>query len=247
MPPVRIGRVKIGDSPRLVAVITAPQNAAQLAQAVASGADIAELRLDYMSSMPEDRIVQAVRRAVQAGRLPLIATIRTPREGGAGRDGVAADEKRREALFKAIIPFVQAVDVELSSPILSEVADAGHKQGIPVIVSYHHFHSTPSLSRLKSLAMLCKAKGGDVAKIITTAKTPIEMIRLLSLLHERPCHPLAAFAMGKHALLSRLMAFFFQSSLLYGTLPGGRSHPAPAPGIPSLAELKAVFKQFRLP
>jgi len=247
MPPVRIGRVKIGDSPRLVAVITVPQNAVQLAKAGAVGADIAELRLDYMSSMPEEKIVQAVRRAAQAGKLPLIATIRTPREGGAGKDGAAADEKRREALFKAIIPFVQAVDIELSSPILAEVATAAHKQNIPVIVSYHHFQSTPSLSRLKSLAMLCKAKGGDIAKIITTAKTPMEMIRLLSLLHERPCHPLAAFAMGKHALLSRLMAFFFQSSLLYGTLSGGHSLPAPAPGIPTLDELKRVLREFRLP
>jgi 3-dehydroquinate dehydratase len=73
------------------------------------------------------------------------------------------------------------------------------------------------------------------------------MIRLLSLLNEKPCHPLAAFAMGKHALLSRLMAFFFQSSLLYGSIPGGHSLPAPAPGIPTLDELKTVFRQFGLP
>jgi len=113
-------------------------------------------------------------------------------------------------------------------------------------VSYHHFQSTPSLTRLRALVQLSKAKGGDIVKVITTTRTPVEMIRLLSLLHERPSQPLAAFAMGKHAMLSRLMAFFFRSSLLYGALPQSNSHPPAAPGIPLLSELKSAFKQFRL-
>lgn len=244
MPAVRIGRAKIGESPRLVAAITAPQRLAQLSQARSAGADIAELRLDYISHWPEDKIVETVRNASRANILPLIATMRTPREGGCRKDGVVADEKRREAVFRALLPHVHAVDMELSSSILESVVSAAHKQGLPVIVSYHHFHSTPSLARLRALAQLCKAKGGDIAKIITQTRTPVEMIRLLSLLHEKPSQPLAAFAIGKHALLSRLMAYFFQSSLLYGALESSGT-PA-APGIPLLADLKAAIKQFKL-
>jgi 3-dehydroquinate dehydratase-1 len=246
MPPVRIGRIRIGESPKLVAIITEPHVASQFARARNAGADFAELRLDYLSHWPEEKIIRAVKRASHAGEIPLIATLRTPREGGARRDGVLADEKRREALFKSLMPHVHAVDIELSSSIAGNVAAAAHKQGIPAILSYHHFRSTPSLTRLRALAQLCKAKGGDIAKIVTTAVAPIDLIRLLSLLHERPCHPLAAFAMGRHALLSRLAAFFFQSSLLYGTLPGQRLSPAPAPGVPTLTELTDAFRQFRL-
>lgn len=243
---VRIGRVKIGEGPKLVAAITAPQRLAQLVQAKSFGADLAELRLDYLAHWPEEKVVSAVKRAARATSLPLIATLRTSREGGARKDGVVADDQRRAALFKSLIPYVQAVDIELSSPILDTVVSAAHKQRIATIVSYHHFQSTPSLSRLRALAQLCKAKGGDIVKIITTTRTPVEMIRLLSLLHEKPSHPLAAFAMGKHAMLSRLMAFFFQSSLLYGSLPTANSQPPAAPGIPSLVELKTTFKQFHL-
>jgi len=245
MPLVRIGRVRIGDSPRLVAAVTAPHRLAHLAEAKAAGADLAELRLDYLSRLPEERVVACVRSAVRAGSLPVIATIRSPREGGASREGFAGDEKRREALFLSLLPHVHAVDLELSSPILPIVSSAARKAGVPVIVSYHHFLSTPSLARLRALAQLCKAKGGDIVKIVTVTRSPIEMIRLLSLLHERPSEPLAAFAMGKYALLSRLMAYFFRSCLLYGSLSERSGAPA-APGIPALAELRDAVRKFHL-
>jgi 3-dehydroquinate dehydratase-1 len=245
MPPVRIGRVRIGDSPRLVAAVTAPRRTVHLAEAKAAGADLVELRLDYLARLPEERVLACVRQCARATSLPLIATIRSPREGGVSRKGFAGDEKRREALFLSLLPYVQALDLELSSSILPSVASAARKAGVPVIVSYHHFHSTPSLGRLRALAQLCKAKGGDIAKIVTVTTSPIEMIRLLSLLHERPTEPLAAFAMGKHALLSRLMAYFFRSCLLYGSLSPNAETPA-APGIPVLADLRDSVRKFRL-
>jgi 3-dehydroquinate dehydratase type I len=245
MPLVRIGRVRIGDSPRLVAAVTAPQRLAHFAEAKAAGADLVELRLDYLARLPEERVVACVRAAARASALPLIATIRSPREGGASRDGFVGDEKKRESLFLSLLPHVHAVDLELSSPILPAVSSAARKAGVTVIVSYHHFLSTPSLTRLRALAQLCKAKGGDIVKIVTVTRSPIEMIRLLSLLHERPSEPLAAFAMGRHALLSRLMAYFFRSCLLYGSLPGRSDAPA-APGIPALAELRDAIRKCHL-
>lgn len=243
---IRIGRVKIGETPRLVATITSPQRLAQLSEARAAGADMAELRLDYLAHLPEEKIVDAARKAAAASPLPLIATLRLPREGGARRDGIVADEKRREAVFRSLLPHVQAVDVELSSPILAEVAAAARKAGVTVIVSYHHFQSTPSLSRLRALAQLAKAKGGDVVKIVTTASTPVDLERLIALLQDRPGFPVAAFAMGKHSLLSRVVAHYFHSCLLYGALPEARGHVAAAPGIPTLAELASSLTQLHL-
>ncbi len=241
MPNVRIGKVKVGDTPRLVATVTTPQNPAAAAKARTSGADIVELRLDYLAALPEEKVVEAVRKAASAAAIPVIATLRTPREGGIRRDGFLSDEKKREAMFRAVIPHVHAVDVELSSPILSEVIGAAHKEGKTAIVSYHHFHSTPSISRLRALAQLARAKGGDIAKIVTTTKTPVEMIRLFSLLHERPAWPMSAFSIGPHSLLSRLLACFFQSSLLYAGLPGNS-----LPGQPDILELRTALKQFGL-
>ncbi len=247
MPTIRIGRVRIGESPKLVATVTSPQKLSRLAEAKRDGADIAELRLDYLAHWPEERIVATVKKAAAASDLPLIATLRTPREGGARRDGFLSDEKRREALFKRIIPLIQAVDIELSSSILAEVIAAAKRENKTAIVSYHHFQSTPSLTRLRSLANLCKAKGGDIVKLVTVTQTPVEMIRLLSLLNERPCHPLAAFAMGRYAMLSRLMAHFFRSSLLYAGLSSNNSAVSAAPGQPAVLEFREALKRFRLP
>lgn len=231
----------MGDAPRVVVTLTAPDNLAQAARARASGADILELRLDYIANRPEEAIVAAVRKIAGKCDLPLIATLRAPREGGARRDGVLGDDKKREALFQAVLPHVDAVDIELSSPIASNVISAAHKKDRAVIVSYHHFNSTPSLSRLRALAQLAKAKGGDIVKIVTTTRTPVEMIRLFSLLHDRPAWPLAAFAVGPHALLSRLVAYFFQSSLIYAGLPGKA-----LPGQPSIDDLRTALKHFGL-
>lgn len=245
MPHVRIGRVRIGDTPRLVAALTAPDQPAQFAAAKAAGADLVELRLDYLSHLPEARIVETVKRAAKSCALPIIATIRASREGGASREGVAADDKRREGLFAMLMPHVAAVDVELSSSALGPVTSAARKAGVPAIVSYHHFSSTPAVGRLRALAQLCKARGGDIVKIVTVARTPAEHIRLLTLLQEKPSEPLAAFSMGPQALISRVMAGLFRSALLYGAVPGAGG-PPPAPGIPKLADLKASLRSFGL-
>ncbi len=245
MAQVRIGRVRIGDAPRLVAALTAPDRPGQAVAAKAAGADLVEFRLDYLSHLPEAKIVEMVKRAVKASPLPVIATIRTPREGGAARDGLAADDKKRESLFNAILPHVAAVDVELSSAALGTVISAARKIGVPVIVSYHHFSSTPAIGRLRALAQLCKARGGDVVKIVTMARTPAEHIRLLTLLQEKPSEPLAAFSMGPHAMLSRVMSGLFRSALIYGALPGAGG-PPPAPGIPLLADLRDRLRSFNL-
>jgi len=246
MPLARIGRAKIGEGPKIVATIVSPQKMSNPAGVRQSGADIAELRLDFIAHWPEERITGLVKQASSRLDLPLIATVRASREGGAGNDGAAADEKRRLSLYKSVIPHVHAVDIELASPILAEVISAAHAKGRAVIVSYHHFQSTPSLTRLRALAQLSKAKGGDVVKIVTTARTPVDMMRLLSLLHEQPGRPLAAFAMGRYALLSRVMAYFFRSCLLYGRVDAERSGGQAAPGQPSVSELKQAIRQFAL-
>jgi len=204
------------------------------------------LRLDFIAHWPEEKIVNLVKQAAVRCNLPLIATVRAAREGGARSDGAVSDERRRLALFKAVIPHVHAVDIELASPILGEVVSASRARGKSVIVSYHHFQSTPALTRLRALAQLCKAKGGDIVKIVTTTSTPVDMMRLMSLLNEQPCQPLAAFAMGRYALLSRVMAFFFRSCLLYAHVPAGHSSSPAAPGQPCVEELRQAIRQFAL-
>ena len=238
---VRIGRVKVGDSPKIVVTITSPQNLQTVARACKLGADIIELRLDYIANLPEDEIISIARKASAAAGIPVIATLRAHREGGARRDGIMADEPRRVALYQSLLPYVHAVDIELACPLVHEVVANTHKKGKSVIMSYHHFRSTPALDRLKALSQLAKAKGADVVKIVTTTRTSMEMIRLFTLLDDRPAWPMAAFSTGPHALLSRLVSWFCKSSLMYAGLPGKT-----IPGQPNVEELKAALKQFGL-
>jgi len=238
---VRIGRVKVGDAPKIVVTITSPQNLQTIARACQAGADILELRLDYIANLPVEKIISITQKAACAAGVPIIATLRAHREGGARRDGMMADEPRRVALYQALLPYVQAVDIELACPLVHEVVANTHKKGRTVIMSYHHFHTTPALARLKALAQLAKAKGADVVKIVTTTRTPVEMNRLFTLLHDRPVWPIAAFSTGPHALLSRLMSWFFQSSLIYAGLPGKT-----VPGQPDINRVKGMLKHFGL-
>jgi len=241
MAQIRIGRVKVGEAPKIVVTVTTPHQIPSVVKARTSGADIVELRLDYLAHLPEERIISITREASAAAGIPVIATLRAPREGGARRDGVMSDERRRVALYQALLPHVHAVDIELSCPLVGEVVSNTHKKGKTVIMSYHHFQSTPPLSRLKALAHLAKAKGGDIVKIVTTTRTSMEMIRLFTLLDDRPAWPMAAFSTGPHALLSRLVSWFCKSSLMYAGLPGKT-----VPGQPNVEELKAALKQFGL-
>ena len=108
--PVRIGNVLLGKGPVIVLTVTDREAPEKIQKAGRLGARILELRIDRLRKISPVAVLKTICSLKKLGR-PLIATIRSLKEGG----GRPLTGTRRLALFKKILPEVQAIDLELSS------------------------------------------------------------------------------------------------------------------------------------
>jgi 3-dehydroquinate dehydratase-1 len=199
-----------------------------------SFADLFELRID-MFDPPDERHVLEVCREARAKGIPLIATIRSVAEGGVARLG---DDQRRE-LFAAVLPLVDAVDVELSAPICDPVISLAHAAGKPVIVSLHDFQHTPSDDELAGTVDSAKRRGADIVKIAATLANTQDLERLLRLLLARRDERMIVIGMGPGGAATRVLFPLLGSLVTYGFL-----HRAAAPGQLSLSELVRELERY---
>ena len=172
--------------------------------------DLLEIRVDAFA--PD---LAPLLRALPRLRVPLLITVRHPAEGGAHGLSLA----RRRALFAQFLPFAQFIDIELRSvkALAPTIADA-RARGVRVIVSDHHFKTTPSMSQLGATIRGALAAGADICKIAAVADTPTELIRLLFYLAAPHRLPLSIMAMGRFGKISRLLFAQAGSVLNYGYL-----------------------------
>jgi len=231
---VKIGRVVIGSVPRIVASIGEGNIVSLAKKAQALGADIIELRLDRMKKFDESE--DAFRQVRKAAHLPIISTIRWRKEsGGAYRSFLS--ERRRRDLFFRVIPYTDAVDIEINSGIFSAVAREARKRKKTVIASYHNFRTLPPFEQLSSLVRKGIRRGGHIVKIAAYARSLQDAGRLLGFcLSFRP-GTMAAVAMGEAGKLARYAAPLFGSALIYGYIdrPYG-------PGQVKVSEIKESLK-----
>ncbi|WP_433614277.1 type I 3-dehydroquinate dehydratase [Dactylosporangium sp. CA-139114] len=172
-------RERLSGGAPLVAVSFGDEDpAGDAARARDLGVDLAELRIDWNRSAEPADVLAAIEPFRAAG-LRILATIRSRAEGGRW----AHDEGARLRLFEAILPAVDAVDVELSAGgILPGVVAAARAAARPVVVSYHDFDKTPGEEVLAGTVEAAKAAGADVVKISTMAHGPEDLRRLAGLL-----------------------------------------------------------------
>lgn len=204
--------------------------ASQLRQ---SDVDLVEIRLDaFASGLP------AVKRAVAAMALPILFTVRHPAEGGVG----ALSTARRRELFEAFLPSAALVDVELRSlAALPDVLASARALGVGVVVSNHHFRSTPSVSRMLTLQRQAFQGGADLFKIAALAPTVPAFARLLEFAVRPAPGPHAIMGMGAYGQVSRLALAQAGSALNYGYLDQPN-----APGQWEARELKKLLARLSL-
>lgn len=211
-PEARIGSVVLAEQPRIVLAVAADSK--RLARALRYGADILEFRADQMPEPTAAQAQRTVRRLRRHGR-PILLTIRSTREGGLRPLG---DRQRRE-LFLALLPLVDAVDCELRSlRVLRPVVEAARQQSRPVLVSYHDFVCTPSLSVLERLFERARAQGADVVKVATQVQSREDLVRLFLFTWSRRTFPIVTMGMGTMASVSRLVLPIVGSRLIYTSL-----------------------------
>lgn len=226
---VRLGDRRLGATPHIAVAIT---EAALDDSAWSALADVIELRIDQFTRRDPGHVTAACRAARALGK-PLLATVRAADEGGAG----GLDDAARLSLFRAVAPLVDALDIELRSPLCDEVVALARGLDRLAIVSYHDFDRTPDDATL--LATLRRGgERGDVVKIAAAAHGPDDLVRLLDLLR-RDGPPRIVIAMGAEGAASRLLFPLVGSLLTYSFV----GEPT-APGQLALADLYDSLRHY---
>lgn len=215
---------------------------AEAREAVAAGADALEWRIDAFPDVAVPGAAAAALgqlRASLAG-VPLIATLRSAREGGRDR---GLDDRQALAIVEAIAGCGMAdfVDVEIAAgeAAVAAVRAAAGQAGTQLIGSSHDFAGTPPepeiLARFRRAAEL----GVDVAKVAVMPAGARDVLALLSATETASRElaiPLISMAMGQAGLVSRVFGATFGSAL---TFAAGRQ--ASAPGQLPAAELVRIL------
>lgn len=220
-PTCQLGTIQIGPAPAVVGIVTRRETLARI-RSESPRCDLVELRCDLMDDYSPDELA-----AFRSDAPPRLLTIRHAREGGRWNDSEAS----RVARYRALLPHVQAVDVEIESEAFVPVAAAAHEAGRCVVGSFHDFSATPDIERLRTLIARGAREGADIVKIATWTAREEEVDRLASLLAAPREKPLAVMGMGPLGVASRQRLAAAGACLVYGFLDD-----ATAPGQLSAAE-----------
>lgn len=215
---VTLGGLTLGGTPRVAVALSDGLTPDELASAQRLGLDVAELRIDQFPKTDENYVLEQV--TVFDG-VPTIATIRTRSEGG----GWDETEPDRLALFRAVIPEVDAVDLELSAfDIRDAVVETVHELGKTVILSYHNFDGTDSIDRFEQIIRDAKEVGADIVKMATHCSGPADVQTLADITLSNRDAGLITIGMGAHGALSRIF-FLALGSLMTYTFLGTPTAP----------------------
>lgn len=207
----------------------------EIAEAVASGVDIVELRLDYIKDFDAERDLEPL---MQACQIPYIVTFRPQWEGG-NYDG---PEPQRLATLKfAALKGAPYIDVEYEAAHCFFAGAGEVPVSTSVILSHHNFSETPDLDTLRSKARAMRAAGADIVKIAALANDITDCDRILALLRDNT-GPTIALAMGERGQLVRLLAARYGGFLTFAAMSPSR---ASAPGQPTVQQLRSTFRFAR--
>ena len=173
-------------------------------------ADLVELRLDRIGRPQVEALVST-------SEVPVIATVRSREEGGAGtRDPVRA----ADLLLRARNAGAAFVDVEFGLPrdirrtLLQEVGR--HR----VILSCHVTDRTPPMTDLMDLLEHMAGEGTAVIKIVCRARFHEDTLHVLSLVPRARTlgAGVSAFCMGRKGMVSRILSLRLGATLGYASL-----------------------------
>lgn len=235
-----MGRAIFDRMPGIAGVITGGiKKGVIIKRAVSNGADFLELRVDTFRDLNSVSLIEYIKKLKsfkELSDIPIILTVRSSKEGGAAN----LSDEARLLVFDALMPFIDIVDIELSSGrILKNVINSARRQGKKTIISYHNFGSTPPAKALEGIIEKSKSSGADIVKIATTAKDRGDLKRLAKILLN--FNNLIVIAMGGAGAPSRVFFPMLGSLLTYGSITGHT-----APGQPTIAQLKKQFRFYGL-
>ncbi len=212
------GKFTLGDTARVVGVVSQQGTLARLAARAERDCDVVEVRVDLIGPYePHSPHAEPVwlkhARAIEVRGLPVVVTVRLDAEGGKWKQ----PDELRLPLFEEALRHLAAADIELRSPIIEQVSALArqHKRGL--IVSHHDFGRTPPLEELRVIVDKA-ARYGTVAKVVTMVRTEEDLAILRALLAEKRPTPLCVLGMGPLGPQTRIDFPRLGSCLTYGYL-----------------------------
>jgi 3-dehydroquinate dehydratase/shikimate dehydrogenase len=213
----------------------------QVREAIAAGAEILELRTDYLNPLTADSVAALIVEARGAGRdrTPVIVTCRDSKEGG-GKP--LPDALRMQILLAAIDAGAAFIDIEYASFIRPEfgqsirAALAAHPW-TRLILSTHDF--TGRFPDLRGLYReIVRACPNAIPKLVYTARHINDCFEAFDLLHETQGDRIV-LCMGEAGLISRVLAKKLGAFVTFASLG---EQAATAPGQLTAGALKGLYR-----
>lgn len=204
----------------------------QMAKAKDYGADLVEVRLDYLTSFDPLKDLGLL---INGCPLPTLFTYRPKWEGGQYEGD---DNKRLDVLRLAMEQGADYVDVELQLAEEFNNSIIGKKpEKFKVIVSNHNYQYTPDIEDLENLVAKIQSTGADIVKIATTATDVTDVARMFQITANSKV-PIIGLVMGEKGLISRILCPKFGGYLTFGVMEAGK---VSAPGQPTIKELLDLY------
>lgn len=206
-----------------------------MAARAAGKASVVEIRLDVMARPTIAPFVEKI-------KVPLLFTCRPEWEGGS----FAGTEAARFALLEeAALAGAAYVDMELraEAKLREHLLAVARAHRVKVVVSWHDFKTTASSQALLSIMQEQYRSGGDIGKIVTTARNFQDVLRVLALqeIASEIGFPLCAFCMGRVGMISRVATLELGGFMSYAAPDDG---PATAAGQLSISAMRRALECF---
>lgn len=211
-------------------------------EAASSGADMIEMRADYVDDLNPENVHDLVAAVADSASMPIIFTNRLWAEGGARQ--VPESERVEIQLAAMECGKVAVVDIELATEprLRSRVLEVASRHGVPVIVSYHNFRDTPSKEQILGIVQEEVEAGCNIVKFAVTPVHPRDVLVALDATweaKEMTGLPVISMSMGDMGRYSRVIGPLYGCDLTFASL--GK---ASAPGQIDVREIRYLLSSL---
>lgn len=199
------------------------------------GTDYVEIRFDFLR--PEQ--LQAAIDSAKGIKSRAVFTLRSKDQGG---KFVGSEQDRVKWLYKLAEQKPMLLDVELDTLQQNdELADFLERQKTPVLVSWHDFQKTPPKDKIADILSEMRIYSNNV-KIVTTANSIEDSLRLLDMYETAIGLNPIFFAMGEAGVISRVLCTVIGNApFTYASL-----EKAIAPGQLTVRQMRRLYDKMKM-
>ena len=205
----------------------------QINQAFDYGADYVEIRFDFLNLSDMDQAMSIANTINKKA----VYTLRAPDEGGQFKGSIS---ERIAWLKKLSASKPMLLDVELYTiKYNTYLADYLKEHNISLLISWHDFEKTPPDAELTKVLYEMRTYSQNI-KMVTTAQTTVDSLRLLDLYENASRLNLIAFAMGDAGVISRVLCVIIGNApFTYASL-----EKAISPGQLTIKQMRKLYDRI---